>query len=49
MSPETTRTDTGADRYVQLETEDGSVVIYDVKNPTAWLQSDASVSCKTVA
>lgn len=49
MSSATTQTGDGTDRYVQLELEDGTVMIYDVENPTAWLQSDASVACETVA
>lgn len=49
MVTTTTDTDADADRYAQLELADGSVVIYDVENPTAWLQSDASVSCSSVA
>lgn len=36
------------DRYAELELEDGSVVIYDQENPTAWLQSDAAVTPSAV-
>ena len=37
------------DRFAELELEDGSLVIYDQEQPTAWLQSDASVRCSAVA
>jgi len=34
---------TADERYAELELQDGSVVIYDRENPTAWLQSDTTV------
>lgn len=37
------------DRCVELELDDGSVVIYDQENPSAWIQSDAAVACTAVA
>lgn len=31
------------DRCVELTLETGDVVIYDSKNPSAWIQSDSTV------
>lgn len=31
------------DRYGTFETGDGSVIVYDRKEPTAWIQSDFAV------
>jgi hypothetical protein len=36
------------DRYAELKLEDG-FVIYDRRNHQAWLQSDESVACETMA
>lgn len=41
--------DTTDDRYAELELADGSVVIYDQEQPTAWLQSDKPVTCSSLA
>jgi|AntRauTorcE11898_2_1112593.scaffolds.fasta_scaffold41977_2 hypothetical protein len=35
-------------RYAELSLEDGSVVIYDAKNPSAWIQSDAAIASASV-
>jgi len=35
--------DDGDDRYGAIETGGGETVIYDRKQPTAWLQSDYTV------
>lgn len=40
---------TDDDRYAELSLEDGSVVIYDAENPSAWIQSDATVSAPSFA
>jgi hypothetical protein len=40
---------TDDDRYADLALEDGSVVIYDPRNPSAWLQSDAAVATESRA
>jgi len=36
-------------RYAELSLEDGSIVIYDAENPSAWIQSDAAVTCTSIA
>lgn len=36
-------------RYAELSLEDGSVVIYDAENPSAWIQSDAAIASTSVA
>lgn len=40
---------TDDDRYADLALEDGSVVIYDPRNPSAWIQSDAAVATESRA
>lgn len=49
MPPTEPDIDTDDERYAELELPDGSVVIYDRERPSAWLQSDASVACSSVA
>ena len=42
-------TDTGHEagrRYASVETGDGDVVIYDLEEPAAWLQSDYTVEIR---
>ena len=42
-------TDTGYEtggRYASIETGDGDVVIYDLEEPAAWLQSDYTVEIR---
>jgi hypothetical protein len=42
-------TDTGHEtggRYASIETGDGDVVIYDLEEPAAWLQSDYTVEIR---
>jgi len=36
-------------RYAELSLEDGSIVIYDAENPSAWIQSDATVAAASIA
>lgn len=37
------------ERYAELSLDDGSVIIYDAQNPTAWIQSDTAVACASRA
>lgn len=36
-------------RYAELQVQDDAVLIYDVKNHSAWIRSNATVSLTTVA
>ena len=45
----TTQQTDGDGRYAELTLEDGSTVIYDTEQPSAWLQSDAAISPESVA
>ncbi|WP_170178714.1 DUF7331 family protein [Halapricum salinum] len=36
-------------RYAELSLEDGSIVIYDAENSSAWIQSDATVAAASIA
>jgi len=35
------------DRYADLTTADGEVIVYDLDVETAWIQSDVAVDLKT--
>ncbi|MDF9745115.1 DUF7331 family protein [Natrinema salsiterrestre] len=37
-------TTSGPDRYVEQETDDGTVRIFDPENDAAWIESDTTLS-----
>lgn len=41
------RQDSEGGRYVDTETPDGDVVIYDSQNEQAWIQSDTTLDVPT--
>jgi len=52
MSTNDSRADNGRpdeDQYDELEVANGDVVIYDVDNHSAWIQSDDAVSRESMA
>ncbi|WP_168216220.1 DUF7331 family protein [Halorussus halobius] len=43
------RADARTDRYVDYEVGDGETVVFDTRNPDAWLRSDAAVAVEDLA